>query len=38
MTAACAATLGESVRAHTEDWHMMQRVFVRHLDRERAMS
>ena len=36
MTAACAATLGETVRTHTEDWHMMQRVFVRHLDRERV--
>jgi phosphatidylinositol dimannoside acyltransferase len=38
MTAACAATLGETVRTHTEDWHMMQRVFVRHLDRERVGS
>lgn len=36
MTAACAATLGEAVRTHTEDWHMMQRVFVRHLDPERV--
>lgn len=38
MTATCAATLGEAVRAHTEDWHMMQRVFVSHLDRQRVSS
>ncbi|MCA1781048.1 MAG: phosphatidylinositol mannoside acyltransferase [Dermatophilaceae bacterium] len=36
MTADCAATLGQAVRSHTEDWHMMQRVFVRHLDRQRV--
>ena len=32
MTAACADVLGRAVREHTADWHMMQRVFVRHLD------
>lgn len=36
MTAACATTLGEAVRAHPQDWHMMQRVFVRHLDQRRV--
>ena len=36
MTRACAAVLGETVKEHTEDWHMMQRVFVRHLDRART--
>lgn len=36
MTAACAETLGHAVRTHTEDWHMMQRVFVRHLDGDRV--
>ncbi|HYO86624.1 MAG TPA: phosphatidylinositol mannoside acyltransferase [Dermatophilaceae bacterium] len=28
MTQACADALGETVRTRTEDWHMMQRVFV----------
>ncbi len=28
MTQTCADTFGAAVRAHTEDWHMMQRVFV----------
>ena len=32
MTQACADALGEAVRTHTEDWHMMQRVFVADLD------
>ena len=32
MTQECATALGEVVRDRTEDWHMMQRVFVRHLD------
>lgn len=27
MTQACADSLGEGIRAHTQDWHMMQRVF-----------
>lgn len=38
MTASCAAVLGEEVRRHTVDWHMMQRVFVRHLDPARVAS
>ncbi len=32
MTQACADALGEVVREHTEDWHMMQRVFELDLD------
>ncbi|MCK0111933.1 phosphatidylinositol mannoside acyltransferase [Ornithinimicrobium sp. F0845] len=28
MTQACADVLGETLRTHTEDWHMMQKVFV----------
>ena len=28
LTQACADYLGETLREHTEDWHMMQRVFV----------
>lgn len=28
MTQACADVLGAAIRAHTEDWHMMQRVFL----------
>lgn len=36
MTEECARVLGEEVREHTEDWHMMQRVFVRHLDADRV--
>ena len=28
MTEACARTLGDVVRTHTEDWHMMQAVFL----------
>ncbi len=32
MTQACAAAIGEAIRAHTHDWHMMQRVFVEDLD------
>lgn len=28
MTQACADYLSETLREHTEDWHMMQRVFV----------
>jgi lauroyl/myristoyl acyltransferase len=31
MTQACADVLTEAVRAHTEDWHMMQRVFTKDL-------
>ena len=32
MTQACADALTGAVRKHTEDWHMMQRVFVEDLD------
>jgi KDO2-lipid IV(A) lauroyltransferase len=28
MTQSCADALGRSIRAHTEDWHMLQRVFL----------
>ncbi len=28
MTQACADALGGAIREHTEDWHMMQRVFL----------
>ena len=38
MTASCATVLGDEVRLHTSDWHMMQRVFVRHLDPARVAS
>jgi phosphatidylinositol dimannoside acyltransferase len=31
MTQTCADVLGEGVRAHTQDWHMMQRVFTKDL-------
>ncbi len=36
MTQSCAAVLGEFVRAHTADWHMLQRVFVEDLDPARG--
>lgn len=32
MTQACADALADAIREHTEDWHMMQRVFVKDLD------
>jgi phosphatidylinositol dimannoside acyltransferase len=32
MTQACADALGRTIREHTQDWHMMQRVFVDDLD------
>ena len=35
MTQACADVLGAAVREHTADWHMLQRVFVDDLDRDR---
>ena len=38
MTQACADTLGEVVREHTADWHMLQRVFVDDLDPERLAA
>jgi KDO2-lipid IV(A) lauroyltransferase len=31
MTQACADVLGQAVREHTADWHMMQRVFTKDL-------
>jgi KDO2-lipid IV(A) lauroyltransferase len=31
MTQACADVLTEAIREHTQDWHMMQRVFTRDL-------
>jgi phosphatidylinositol dimannoside acyltransferase len=31
MTQTCADVLSEGVRAHTQDWHMMQRVFTKDL-------
>jgi lauroyl/myristoyl acyltransferase len=31
MTQACADVLTEAIRGHTQDWHMMQRVFTRDL-------
>lgn len=35
MTQACADVMGVAIRAHTEDWHMMQRVFTADLDPRR---
>jgi lauroyl/myristoyl acyltransferase len=31
MTQTCADVLTQAVREHTQDWHMMQRVFTRDL-------
>ncbi|MGL5859901.1 MAG: phosphatidylinositol mannoside acyltransferase [Phycicoccus sp.] len=36
MTQECADVLGDVVRRHTADWHMLQRVFVADLDRSSA--
>jgi phosphatidylinositol dimannoside acyltransferase len=36
MTQQCADALGSAIRAHTEDWHMLQRVFVDDLDGRRT--
>ncbi|MGL5910406.1 MAG: phosphatidylinositol mannoside acyltransferase, partial [Phycicoccus sp.] len=36
MTQECADVLGDVVRRHTADWHMLQRVFVADLDRSAA--
>jgi KDO2-lipid IV(A) lauroyltransferase len=33
LTQACADALGGAIRAHTEDWHMLQRVFLSEGDR-----
>lgn len=38
MTQACVDALGDTIREHPEDWHMMQRVFVAHLDPARLTS
>ena len=35
MTQSCADVLGETVRTHTADWHMLQPVFTKDLDLER---
>lgn len=35
VTQACADAFGAAITAHTEDWHMMQRVFVDDLDADR---
>jgi lauroyl/myristoyl acyltransferase len=32
MTQSCATILGDAITRHTEDWHMLQRVFVEDLD------
>jgi KDO2-lipid IV(A) lauroyltransferase len=32
MTQRCVDALGGAIREHTEDWHMLQRVFVEDLD------
>jgi KDO2-lipid IV(A) lauroyltransferase len=36
MVQACADLLGEAIVRHTEDWHMLQRIFVDDLDDRRA--
>jgi phosphatidylinositol dimannoside acyltransferase len=36
MTQACADVLTEAIRERTQDWHMMQRVFTKDLDKDRA--
>ena len=36
MTQACADVLSQAVREHTDDWHMMQRVFTKDLADERV--
>lgn len=38
MTQACIDVLGEQIRLHTADWHMMQRVFVDDLDPRRSQG
>jgi KDO2-lipid IV(A) lauroyltransferase len=32
MVQACADILGDTIIRHTEDWHMLQRVFIDDLD------
>jgi KDO2-lipid IV(A) lauroyltransferase len=36
MTQACADVLTGAVREHTQDWHMMQRVFTKDLADDHA--
>jgi lauroyl/myristoyl acyltransferase len=36
MTQVCADVLSDAVREHTEDWHMMQRVFTKDLSDDRV--
>lgn len=36
MTQACADVLSQTVREHTDDWHMMQRVFTKDLVGQRS--
>ncbi|HET9020815.1 MAG TPA: phosphatidylinositol mannoside acyltransferase [Ornithinibacter sp.] len=38
MTQECANVLGAEVREHTADWHMLQRVFLEDLDRDRLSA
>jgi lauroyl/myristoyl acyltransferase len=38
MTQACADVLTDTVREHTQDWHMMQRVFTKDLDGDHASA
>ncbi|KGN33314.1 lipid A biosynthesis acyltransferase [Knoellia sinensis KCTC 19936] len=37
MTQACADALGDAVRLHTADWHMLQPVFTKDLDQDRLV-
>jgi KDO2-lipid IV(A) lauroyltransferase len=32
MVQECADLLGDAITRHTEDWHMLQRIFVADLD------
>jgi lauroyl/myristoyl acyltransferase len=38
MTQRCADVLGAAITAHTSDWHMLQRVFLDDLDRDRLAA
>jgi KDO2-lipid IV(A) lauroyltransferase len=38
MTQACADVLTETIREHTQDWHMMQRVFTKDLVDDHASA
>jgi KDO2-lipid IV(A) lauroyltransferase len=35
MTQRCADALGTTIREHTQDWHMLQRVFLEDLENGR---